>query len=746
MEYSTDGGSSWTTYNPDNTPTFEGNQTVKVRVKAEGINPAGEETTVSFTVNPPQPVTPAAPSVTANDVTNKLVGAGATMEYSTDGGSSWTTYNPDNTPTFDGNQTVKVRVKAEGINPAGEETTVSFTVNPPQPVTPAAPSVTANDVTNKLVGAEATMEYSTDGGSSWTTYNPDNTPTFEGNQTVKVRVKAEGINPAGEVRTVSFTVNQNTPTPTNPTPTPANPTPAPTTPTPTPTPTPNVEHLTVNVTPGNLDKAVVQIVVQRTTDDLGKKIDVVTYQDEKAIETLQKIRENGKDTARIVIPDENDEVSETIVNITKQAMNTITAGAINLQIDTENAKIDISKGSLKNVNTALNDDLFFKLIPVREEAERIAVANRAKSQASIIKGTSNEDIAIIGTPITIETNMQSSKVDITLPLTGIVMPKNEANKQKFLKQLAIYIEHSDGEKELIQGKVVEYRKGVYGIRFSIEKFSVFTIVKTDMFIKSSDKELIKVIIPKKSVSYKNEIKATVEHKDTSLTISVQVSDKASWKLYSDKDCKKKLIGAKINLKTGINKAYIKVTAEDGTTKIYTLIITRSKSSEALVTKVQMPTKAVINKSTIAATVESKNESLIIKVTVSSKATYDLYSDKKCSKKLTRNEMILNSGINTAYLKVTAEDGKTSKIYTVEITRKKIEYKSNVKLGLIKSKSYAYKVAEIFKTEYDSTNVKVKKEGDYYRVYIDFVNATAARTVCKDMIRREYIINYYFYQK
>jgi hypothetical protein len=74
------------------------------------------------------PVTPAAPSVTADDTTNTITGLDvATMEYSCDGGSTW---SQAPAPTFAGDQSVLVRVKAQGINPASATTPLSFTTNP----------------------------------------------------------------------------------------------------------------------------------------------------------------------------------------------------------------------------------------------------------------------------------------------------------------------------------------------------------------------------------------------------------------------------------------------------------------------------------------------------------------------------------------------------------------------------------------------------------------------------------------
>ena len=51
----------------------------------------------------------------------------------------------------------------------------------------------------------------------------------------------------------------------------------------------------------------------------------------------------------------------------------------------------------------------------------------------------------------IETNMQNRPVLLTLPL-----PTDITEEQ--LNHLAIYIEHSDGTKEVVRGKIVEYQK------------------------------------------------------------------------------------------------------------------------------------------------------------------------------------------------------------------------------------------------------------------------------------------------
>ncbi len=77
------------------------------------------------------PVTPVAPTVTADDTTNTITGLNVTnMEYSSDNGVTW---SQAPAPTFPGDVTVLVRVKGEGINPASLATTITFTTNPAPP-------------------------------------------------------------------------------------------------------------------------------------------------------------------------------------------------------------------------------------------------------------------------------------------------------------------------------------------------------------------------------------------------------------------------------------------------------------------------------------------------------------------------------------------------------------------------------------------------------------------------------------
>ncbi|BCJ94193.1 hypothetical protein acsn021_17620 [Anaerocolumna cellulosilytica] len=508
-------------------------------------------------------------------------------------------------------------------------------------------------------------------------------------------------------------------------------------------PSTGIEQITAQVKQGDTDSVASQIIIERTTKENGEKSDKVTLQNEKAIETVEKLKAEGKDIARIVIPDAKDEVEETTIHIPVTSLKTLTAGNISLQMDVEEAKIGLPKESVKNASQVLLDDLYFRLVPVKNQTEKDIVSKEARKNAIQVSNNPESTVSIIGNPVTIETNMPSAKTDIILPLTGVVIPSNKAEKEALLKQLAVYIEHSDGDKVLVQGEVVEYKEDVYGIRFAITKFSTFTVVKTDAFIKSAAKDITKLSTPANAVIKGSTVTASVANKTSSLTVKATVSKNAAWTLYLDKDLKKEVVNGKLKLTTGVNTSYIKVTAQDNTTKVYKLTITRNKSSKAEVTKIVVPEKAVRKGSIISATVANEKTSLTASVKVSSKASFKIYSDKALEKEILNGKLNLKEGLNTVYIKVTAENGSTSKVYTLKITRKAQLYKSQVSLGLIGSKEYANKVAEIFRQDYDSANVLVNRKGKYYLVTMDFIDKTAAEKACKEMVNRKYIVNYYF---
>ncbi|MBU3098393.1 MULTISPECIES: DUF4073 domain-containing protein [Clostridium] len=150
--------------------------------------------------------TPAAPTVTLDDINNIIIGINSTMEYAINGVASYTVYNATTPPNLKGDNTVNVRISAiEGVNNASLDTTLVFTVNS---VTPDAPLVTMDDVENKVIGMGVGMEFSID-NSAYVAYDPITFDMldFSGEHTLLVRVASEGVNPVSLDTTLVFTTN-----------------------------------------------------------------------------------------------------------------------------------------------------------------------------------------------------------------------------------------------------------------------------------------------------------------------------------------------------------------------------------------------------------------------------------------------------------------------------------------------------------------------------------------------------------
>ncbi|MGN7493389.1 immunoglobulin-like domain-containing protein [Paenibacillus sp. SAF-054] len=248
-------------------------------------------------------------------------------------------------------------------------------------------------------------------------------------------------------------------------------------PTPTPTPQPETETITLNVQVGKgsqFENAAKTTITRTTLPDKTKK-DTVNYTQSQAEETVKMAQANGSTTARLFIPDVKDEVSSTDVNISKAAIEKLVGAGLDLAIYTENAQIHLPAESLKG----LTKDLYFRVVPIKKEDERKQVEARAKQEKVVREVLGSGNIYVVGRPMTIETNMSSRAVTIMLPLEPSAIPSGAAEREKFMSNLAVFIEHSDGERVLVKPEIGTYDEDRMGLSFSITKFSTFTIVNID---------------------------------------------------------------------------------------------------------------------------------------------------------------------------------------------------------------------------------------------------------------------------
>ncbi|WP_276356229.1 S-layer homology domain-containing protein [Cohnella caldifontis] len=237
-------------------------------------------------------------------------------------------------------------------------------------------------------------------------------------------------------------------------------------------PQPQTEIITVDVEDNGSGSGgvVSKATIKRTTDANGRKRDEVDFTPEQAADTVERLAAAGSKSAKIVISDAKDEVAELSVKLSKASADKLADGDIGLEINTVNVRIDIPSESLKD----LKEDVYFRVVPLKTESERQEAEKRARTEQAVRAAAGDNRVVVIGRPMTIETNMQSRPVTLVLPL------RDRSLTEKQLKQLGIFIEHSDGTKELVKGEIVPYdEQGNSGIRFTVRKFSTFTVIHMD---------------------------------------------------------------------------------------------------------------------------------------------------------------------------------------------------------------------------------------------------------------------------
>lgn len=243
--------------------------------------------------------------------------------------------------------------------------------------------------------------------------------------------------------------------------------------TPTPvTPTtpqaPQKEVIKVDVANGDQSSTIASLEIQRTRGTDGTIKDELLLDQSRTQTIINQLKQTGSRTAVVLIPDAKDEVSQWDLNLSPQSSAMLAEQGVDLVISNPNVKIIIPASSLNG----RTDNIYFRLVPVKKESQRSEIQTRAQANESIIQSVGTTDIQIIGRPMTIETNLQSRPVTLILPL--------DANQVAGVKseELGVYIEHSDGTKELVHGKRVTLNGDhQQGVEIEVNKFSTFSIVK-----------------------------------------------------------------------------------------------------------------------------------------------------------------------------------------------------------------------------------------------------------------------------
>lgn len=211
MEYSTDGGNTWNDITGDEISGLGAGE-VLIRTKATRTEVAGEVTTITIGVKTtPAPVQAGKLTVvkaTGADAKDASIsGVSSSMEYSTDGGKTWTQVTGN---TIKNLGTGEVQIRVKGTADANPSAVTKVTIGVKEGTkAPDASGIKVVDADSKknnnatISGVNSSMEYSTDGGRTWTKVT-GNRITGLGVGQVQIRYAESGTKKASAATTVTI--------------------------------------------------------------------------------------------------------------------------------------------------------------------------------------------------------------------------------------------------------------------------------------------------------------------------------------------------------------------------------------------------------------------------------------------------------------------------------------------------------------------------------------------------------------
>lgn len=206
------------------------------------------------------------------------------------------------------------------------------------------------------------------------------------------------------------------------------------------------------------------LTIKRATDSGGGIMDTLELTDTLVEQAVQQLNAAGMDQLIITIPASQTAADELSIALPAKAAAQLASGKISLVIKTPEAGMSIPSSSFQGVDEALT----FTIVPVRSAANQLVIEQRANDSEVIQAMAGGGEVTLIGQPIDIETNLQQRKVTLTLPLEG----------DAEWEGAGVYIEHSDGTRELVRGRIVESDDGpeTRSVVIEVDKFSTFAVV------------------------------------------------------------------------------------------------------------------------------------------------------------------------------------------------------------------------------------------------------------------------------
>lgn len=218
------------------------------------------------------------------------------------------------------------------------------------------------------------------------------------------------------------------------------------------------------------DESLGSLEVKRVEQPDGTYEDTLVLSAEFAMKAAEKLKAQGQRQLSLNLPlSETSKQTALNISMPKEAVQALAEAGIGLSVATAEAEVLVPAASL----TGWDRPLELRIGALRGAAQTAKLAGQAGEQAAVRDVAGKGAIAVLGTPVTVETNLRGAGrgLSLTLPFGGT------APSEKQLADIGVYIEHEDGTKELMKGHIVSFgqdKKPAYAI--DIVKFSTFALV------------------------------------------------------------------------------------------------------------------------------------------------------------------------------------------------------------------------------------------------------------------------------
>ncbi|MEW4285800.1 cohesin domain-containing protein [Priestia koreensis] len=508
---------------------------------------------------------------------------------------------------------------------------------------------------------------------------------------------------------------------------------------------PNVKGPTANVT------------IFRQTEN-NKKLDQVVMNRDTTDKTIETAIKSKQDIINIRIPNRIDDLAdETTVNVLKPSVNQLSINNMNLNIQTNEVNIQVPKQSIQGLNEGTND-LFFRIVPIRKEDEKKQVVEETLNAEVVKEAAGGKEVQVLEKPMRIETNYKSQKTFVTFLFKDIIFPRDKEEKEKFLKQLAVFVQHSDGEKVIQRGTIkYDEENNPIGIEIPLLKFSTFAIIGLP-----NGKPVANNI----KISGDGKVGATLTASYTYTDVENDQEGTSIFRWY-------RLNGGnneKRELIKGANKISYTLTKVDKGKYVGVEVTPVAKTGEELgQSSSSLPVgpigpQTIPNSSPTVKNLKINGQPIVNQVL---KVTYT-YQDKENDKQgeslikwfrvspKTKAKQLIKEQKGTIYKLSEKDQGayivvevtpiavagvKLGTPVTSSQTSMVIFPLGNLQLRGLKDLKMANHLAYLIKTTYQGKNIKIVKKGQYYQVSADFINKKRAQNVGEDMKKNGRIKSY-----